>query len=165
MSDLNRVTLNIPETDVQEIEAAMSVIMKKLIPHMKIISEKERMSIAKMGDKTIAFVQKALEYCEKNPELAPKFLDAAEFNRDMISVELLRRLETQLEQALMCVTDTKHLAGADAYKEARAFYNAVKSAMDSNMPKAETIYNDLSARFKKSQSENKNGVEIDAKNS
>ncbi|MFH0975592.1 MAG: hypothetical protein V1874_07385 [Spirochaetota bacterium] len=82
----------------------------------------------------------------------------------MNAVELLRGFEKPLEQLLMGVTDTRHLAGADAYKEARSFYNAVKNAKDSNMPKAEAIYNDLSARFKKSQDETGKTEDGEAKN-
>jgi hypothetical protein len=42
---------------------------------------------------------------------------------------------------------TLALSGSEAYAGALIFYNTVKSAMKSKVPKAETIYNDLSTRF------------------
>jgi hypothetical protein len=39
------------------------------------------------------------------------------------------------------------LSGSEAYSGGLMFYNSTKNAMKSKIPKAETIYNDLSARF------------------
>jgi hypothetical protein len=39
-----------------------------------------------MGDKTLAFVNKALEYSKQNPKVVPLFLDVTEFENDVQSV-------------------------------------------------------------------------------
>jgi hypothetical protein len=45
------------------------------------------------------------------------------------------------------LSDTMAFSGSEAYSAALMFYNSTKNAMKSKIPKAETIYNDLSARF------------------
>jgi hypothetical protein len=52
-------------------------------------------------------------------------------------------------QIVESLSDAMALSGSEVYAVALIFYNAVKSAMKSKVPKAETIYNDLiSLRYK-----------------
>jgi hypothetical protein len=45
------------------------------LSHLLVINltDEERSDMRKMGDKTLAFVQKALEYAQQNPKLTPIF--------------------------------------------------------------------------------------------
>jgi hypothetical protein len=147
MSQQNFITVNIPEGDLTEIKAAIHVIREKLEPHLKSLSSKEKMELPKMGPKTLAFVQKSLEYCSQNSELVPSFLDVEEFTNDFKGVELLRELHQPLLQITESLDDSLTLVGSDAYQAALMYYTAVKGAKKANIPNAGTIYDDLSNRF------------------
>lgn len=147
MTQQNLVSFSIPEGDMAEINAAIATLKSKLLPALKTLKPDERMEMAKMGDKTVAFVQKSLEHCSANPELAPQFLDLKEFTTDVRAIEKLRSIQAPLVQITDSLSDTMMLAGSDAYAAALVFYNSVRVAQKSNIAKAGTIYNDLSGRF------------------
>jgi len=77
-----------------------------------------------MGDKTIAFVTKASEYCKQNPDLVPPYLDVPELQNDTTSVTALRSIHALHEQITEALSDSMMLAGSDAYVGARMFYNS-----------------------------------------
>ncbi len=147
MSQSNLVSFNIPEADLAEIKAAINVLTTKLMPHLKTLSPDERHDLPKMGDKTVSFVQKAMEYCQQNPDLVPPFLNVPELSKDVETVVLLRSIFQPLSQIYDGLSDTMILSGSEAYSGSLMFYNSAKSAMKSKVQKAETIYNDLQARF------------------
>jgi uncharacterized protein (DUF1786 family) len=62
MSQQNLISVSIPDTDLSEIKGAITTLNTKLMPYLKTLSVQDRQEMAKMGDKTVAFVQKALEY-------------------------------------------------------------------------------------------------------
>ena len=147
MSQQNLVSFGIPENDMAEIRAAISTLNTKLLPSLKVLTPDEKAGLSKMGDKTVAFVQKALEHCTANPDLAPQFLDMAEFRADVSAIETMRSIYAPLMQITDSLNDTMTMAGSDAYAAALIFYNSVRSAQRSNVVKAGTIFNDLSSRF------------------
>jgi hypothetical protein len=100
-----------------------------------------------MDDKSVGFVQKTLEYCRQNPDLVPQFLNVDEMTVDVRAVEALRGLYQPLQQITDGLSDTLLLSGSEAYSASLMFYSSTKTAMKSKIQKAETIYNDLSARF------------------
>jgi hypothetical protein len=59
------------------------------------------MELSKMGDKTLAFVQKALEYAEANPTLVPAYLDIAEAKKDFSLSQDLNLMKIQLVNATL----------------------------------------------------------------
>lgn len=147
MTQQNLVSLNIPPQDAKEISKAIETLKAKLLPALKTLTNEEKNELSKMGDKSVAFVEKALEYCNANPDLAPPFLDVNEFKADFNTVTELRSYYAPLLQITSSLSDTMTLAGSDAYSAALMFYNSVHYAQKSNVAKAGTIYNDLSARF------------------
>ncbi len=147
MTQQNLITVSIPQNELTEIKKAIATLQTKLIPRLKAIGNEERRELPKMGDKTVAFVSKALEHCDANPELVPQFLDINEFKADIDTVETLRSLHSPIEQLEKLLSDSMILAGSDAYSAALMFYNSVKYAKKSNVAKAGNIYDDLASRF------------------
>jgi hypothetical protein len=147
MSQPNQVSLKIPDADMAAIKGAIDTLKAKLLPHLKTLSPDERRELPKMGDKTVTFVQKALEHCRECPDLVPQFLDVNGLASDVDAFESIRTLLQPIVQLGDALSDTMTLAGSEAYTAALAFYNATKNAMKSKVPKAETVYNDLSNRF------------------
>lgn len=147
MSQQNMISVSIADKDLTEINSAISTLREKLLPVLKTLTADEKSAIPKMGDKTVAFVNKALEHCSSNPDLAPPFLDIAEFRSDVNSAETLRLLYAPLLQITDSLSDSILMAGSDAFSAALMFYNSVHYAKKSNVSKAGTIYSDLSNRF------------------
>jgi hypothetical protein len=153
MSQQNLISISFNEQDFNEINNAITTLKVKLIPQLKAIQNGEVRELSKMGDKTVAFVSKALEHCITNPELAPQYLDVNEFKNDVKAIENLRSIYAPLEQLTRLISDSMILAGSDAFSAALMFYNSVKYAKKSNVAKAGSIYDDLSTRFPAKKSE------------
>jgi hypothetical protein len=143
----NLVSFSIPDKDLEEITSAIATLKSKLSPHLKSLSPDDRLQVPKMGDKSIAFVQKACEHCEANLDLAPSFLDLDEMKNDVAAYEQIRTLYAPISQLADSLGDTMLLSGSDAYAGALVFYQAVKNAAKSNVQPAHSIYDDLSHRF------------------
>lgn len=143
----NLVSLNIPDADVVAIKDAIQILNEKLLPHLKNLSADDRREIPKMGDKTFAFVSKALAHMQTNPTLVPPYVAVDELKVDLEAVETLRQLYTPLRQLADLVDDTMLLSGSEAYIAALAFYNYVKGAGKAGVPGTDLIYADLKKRF------------------
>jgi len=139
-----RISLNVPEADVQVIRDAIKALQDKLIPHLIDLGPDERRALPKLGDKTVSFVGKALEYAREHPAMRPSFFDMAEFERDLDAVQLLLGLQRPLSQVMDMVDDSLILAGSEAYSAALAYYQAAKAAARINVAGAATIADDLS---------------------
>ncbi len=146
MAQENLISAELSASDLAEVKAAIETIRTKL-PFLVNLTAEERQAYAKMGDKTVAFVSKALAYAKENPMLCPPYLDVAEFEKDMQLVESLDSILRPLSAITEGLDDTTMLAGSEAYAAALIFYNSVKVASKMNIPGTDAIYNDLSARF------------------
>ena len=71
-----------------------------------------------MGDKSQAFVLKALDYSKTNSEFAPKSVNIAEWQKDFEAVQDLTPVKNQLAQLSSDVDDTIMVLGAEAYDPA-----------------------------------------------
>jgi hypothetical protein len=147
MSQPNLVSFNIPEADLAEIKGAIDVLVKKLLPHLKTLGPEERQELPKMGMKTMGFVQKGVEHCQQNPDMVPAYLNVDELVTDFKAVELIRSMYQPLLQVTEGLSDTMTLAGSEALSGVLIFYNAARYGKKSKVQKAETIYNDLRARY------------------
>ena len=147
MPQQNLISIEITEENLMEINNAINVLKTLLLPVLKALKPEERLELAKMGDKTIAFVNKSHDHANINPELVPPHLDMVEFRKDVKAVNDLTPIQAALQQLADMINDTILMAGSDAFKGALLFYEMVKSANKTNEPKAGTIYEDLSPRF------------------
>jgi len=142
----NKVSVTLAATALTNITAALRTIEQNL-PVLINLSVEDRMALPKMGDKTLAFVTKALEYAKQNPTLVPAFLSIAEFEKDVTAVTGLNNVLRPLQQLTEKLDDTTLQAGSEAYSAALVFYTSVKSAAKAGVPGMKTIYDDLQARF------------------
>lgn len=142
----NKVSITLAADAVTKINAAIATINSSL-PALINLTAEERQSLPKMGDKTLAFVTKALEYAKQNPTLVPSFLNVAEFEKDVNAVTQLNNLLRPLEQITEKLNDTTLEAGSEAYSSALVFYTAVKTAAKAGVPGMKSINDDLQSRF------------------
>ena len=144
----NRISLNIPDADIQAIQGAIQVLQEKLQPHLvDLDAEGRERTLPKMGPRIVDFVSKALSYARAYPQFRPPFVDLDEFTRDLAAVGALRELQQPLSHIADMVDDSLLLSGSEAYGAALATYHAIKSAAKLHQPGAPVIANDLSNRF------------------
>lgn len=111
------------------------------------LTPKERKEMLKMGDKTLAFVQKALEYADANPSIVPAFLNLDEAKKDLALAQALYIIYQKLGVFTRAVEDAMMLSGGEAYDAALVFYAAAKGATKNNVAGSQAIYDDLKERF------------------
>jgi hypothetical protein len=143
----NRLSINLSDQDVTDINSALTVLKEKLMPVLKNLTVDETRQLTKMGNKTYSFVIKTYEHCESSPELVPRYVDLNEFRLDLKAYEQMRQYYGFLSQLNDLLYHSMLLAGSDAYANARAAYKSMKIGKSLDVPKAGTIVDDLSARF------------------
>lgn len=128
-------------TRIKEIEAKLSFAVN--------LTPKEILSLMKMGDLSEPFVEKSLEYAQRNPQLVPGFLDLEEFANDLELAKKLKKISRRLAQLEERVKDTGTAVGSEAFKAALVFLQSIKAAVKNNVPGTGEILQDLSKRFQK----------------
>jgi hypothetical protein len=139
--------ISIPPNVLAQAQANIDAANAALAPYLLPLTPEERHDLAKMGDKTLSFVEKAQDYAHKYPQFCPSYLDVAAFDTDMTDATGLRTVHISAKQLSDNIDDTVMVAGSEAYQSALTFYNAVKSAAVQDIPGAKEVYNDLKARF------------------
>ena len=150
MSQPDRISFILSDTEKSEVDAAVATLKKTLLPHLISLSPADRKEIAKMGDKSRAFAQKSLEHCKRNPELVPAILDVTAFEIDMKGVETLDSFYEPLLQIVEMIDDSMMLSGSEAMNAARMHYASIQIAAKNRIAGASTINDDLATRYVRS---------------
>lgn len=149
MSTKNQISVQIPPAVLAEVTEKLQDVKTLLAPYLQALAPGEKKSIFKMGDKTVATVQKVEDYTETNPEFTPSYMDNPEFAKDVAVVTDLSPLRNLSQQLFSDLDDTITIAGNEALLAALLYYGAVKEAASKGVATAKPIYEDLSARFTK----------------
>jgi hypothetical protein len=144
----NQVTA-IPANVITQAVDLATQLNTLLAPYMQALTAQERKGILKMGDKTIAFVTKTLDYAQTQPQFAPSYMNTTELANDVQVVSGLTRIEQPVANLASQLNDTIMIGGSEAYVAALMYYNSVKEAVKRNVPAAKVIYDDLKSRFER----------------
>ena len=147
MSTSNQIHVEIPEPVITLVKGKLNECKVALAPFMQGLTADERRDLFKMGDKTVATVQKTQSYVETNPEFSPAYMDVREFNSDVTVVNQLKPIEDLVQQLGVDVSDTRMLAGSEALQQALFYYGQVREADSKGVPSSRAIYEDLQPRF------------------
>ena len=147
MSTKNQISIDIPKTVIADVTDKLQECRALLAPYLQGLTVEERKSLFKMGDKTVATVQKVKDYVETNPEFAPAYMNKEEFLKDEALVTTLSPLGNLAEQLASDISDTIILAGSEALAAALFYYGTTKEAADRGIATAGPIYDDLKQRF------------------
>jgi hypothetical protein len=149
MSTKNQISVEIPQNVLAEVNQKLQECKTLLAPYLQALTVEDRKSLFKMGDKTVATVQKVKSYLETNPEFAPSYMDKAEFLKDEAVVSGLSPIFNLAEQLASDLDDTVTLAGSEALTASMLYYGSTKEAASKGVATAIPIYEDLSQRFSK----------------
>lgn len=148
MSLSNRISAEITPDQLAAIGAAFQQLKTLLDPILTInLTAEERRYNLKASDKTLAFVNKTLDYAAQNPALVPVYIDLNEARRDNKLAADLNSVSQLVSTLLRAIEDAGMVAGGEAYEAALVIYHSIKGASRSNMPGVQTMYDDLKQRF------------------
>ncbi len=122
----NRISANLTAEIRDRILGEINAI-KTQLPFLIDISKDERSSLPKMGDKSRAFVLRALEVATQNDSFLPRSFDVAEMRKDVEITNHLAAIATALAALTELVEDTYILAGSEAYSAALVVYQSAKA--------------------------------------
>lgn len=123
----NRISASLTSKDRAEVLAAVNTIKEKL-PFLVNLSIEERKTLPKMGDRSHAFVTKALEVATQNPDFLPRSFDIDEMRRDVELFEAMYPLVVAFTQLQELLDDTYITVGSEAYSAALQVYNYAKAS-------------------------------------
>ncbi len=121
------ISATLAQTDRDAVLQAINTIKEKL-PFLIDLSSDDRKTLPKMGDKSRAFVSKAVEVAAQNPEFLPRSFDLDEMRKDVQLFEALYPVLLSLTQLQELVDDTSLAVGSEAYAAALQVYNYAKAS-------------------------------------
>ncbi|MDR1147553.1 MAG: hypothetical protein LBK66_02865 [Spirochaetaceae bacterium] len=65
-------TTAIPDATITQVHSQISAVIQQIQPYIIALTPHERQTMLKMGDKSLAFVEKAHDYAADNPTLTPQ---------------------------------------------------------------------------------------------
>lgn len=140
----NRVSANLGEADLQAVLAAIETIRQKL-PFLIDLTPEQRRSLPKMGDKSRAFVEKALAVARHNSNFLPRSFSVEEMERDVALAEALRPVMVSLTRLQEQVLDTYTEVGSEAYTSALVVYQYARTSGEGES--LESLLDDMGQRF------------------
>lgn len=148
MSQKNQIAINIPADELANIHALVAQLKTALAPYVQALTATEVKGISKMGDKTVAFVEKVKDYTVSNPEFIPtNSMNVNDFLVDFNAVKTLAPVLKNISQINDDLEDTLMLCGNEALVPALMYYGSVKFNANNGVASAKTIYEDLQKRF------------------
>src|SRR6476619_5283548 len=121
----NRVTTTLSTEDQEAVMAAIKTIEQKL-PFLISLTTAERVQMAKAGDKTEAFVRKAVDAGNRNSRLLSEVF-VEEMRKDADLWISLKPIQAAIDRLQQKVDDTVTQVGAEAYAAARTVYAVTKT--------------------------------------
>jgi hypothetical protein len=140
----NRISASLAPTDKEAVMQAIATIREKL-PFLIDLTPEDRRTMLKMGDKSRAFVSKALEVATQNPNFLPRSFDLEEMRRDLALFETLYPVLLSLTQLQELVDDTCIASASEAYTAALAVYSYAKASGD--VTGLDAVIDEMGRRF------------------
>ncbi|MBX9258593.1 hypothetical protein H1Q63_32535 [Desmonostoc muscorum CCALA 125] len=140
----NKVSAKLSSADREAVMQAITTIREKL-PFLIDLTTEERKALPKLGDKSRAFVSKALEIGTQNPDFLPRSFDLNDMRQDIELFEALYPILLSLTQLQELVDDTSVAVGSEAYAAGLMIYNYAKAS--GKGAGLESMVDDLGRRF------------------
>ncbi|WP_461633369.1 hypothetical protein [Labilibaculum euxinus] len=143
----NQISFTLSAEEQNQVDQAMDALRTVLEPKLISLLSADKKELPKMGDKTLAFVEKSIAYGEMYPDFMPKFINIEEAKIDLKSVKELNRILTPLLRITNELDDTMTLAGSEAYSSALSIYKVLKNAANMGQAGAQEATDSLKSRF------------------
>ena len=129
----------------EEVEVLVTGLkgIEDAVPFAVTLNKDERAALPRVGPKTMDFVDKALEYAERNPGLVPTHVDVSEFKEKRDLVYGLKKVLNHTVPLETKLKDSLTLAQADSYETARQIYHNTKNGARVGVPGASAVAAEL----------------------
>ncbi|WP_026969341.1 hypothetical protein [Algoriphagus terrigena] len=148
MSTDNLVSVDIPDGEIAQVLAALTTASDILMKYLIALTPEQRANMLKLGDASVAFASKAMEYLKSSPTFLPATVSAVEMEKDWKVFNQLMPVIHLLDKLYSGVSDTSMEAGSELYKNCLLYYTGAKIGAEMNYPGAKPISEDLGKRFK-----------------
>jgi len=102
--------------------------IKDAMPFLMDLTTEERKRMLKLGDKSIAFVTKAMELAVQNPDFLPRSFSIEEIKKDVELYRNINGIKQAVIQLAELIDDTTMQAGSEAYSSALVVYQYAKNS-------------------------------------
>ena len=143
----NQITDAIPAAKLAEALDHLQKARTVLAPYLHPLTPDERKNIVKIGDKSVGFMTKLLDYAAATPAFVPGFISYDELKQDVGVATALTPLEQLAEQLALDLNSTVMLAGSEGMSQASPVYQNIKFLAQQRQPGAQAAYDDLSQRW------------------
>lgn len=110
------------------VNASVDAFNQRLVQMASPMTADQKQRAVRMGDGSVAFVDKALEVAEGNPGILTRAFDLEEVKRDRASAAQFRNLRLKLLQAIELCQNAEIAHGSDAMAGALDIYHFAKAA-------------------------------------
>ncbi len=143
----NNFELTISADEETQISAALKTLEDVLLPKLVVLEKSEKHDLLRMGDKSVAFVDKSLEVAKQDATLLSTFVDVNAFELDVASINKLRSYGYKFDRLSSAINDSYTLAGHEAYNASLMVYSLMKNAAKMGHPGAKEKVEELKQRF------------------
>ncbi|MBC7449298.1 MAG: hypothetical protein H7330_14695 [Hymenobacteraceae bacterium] len=143
----NKVQLVIVPADLAKMTDLVTQLEAVVNKYVTPLSPEEREGGLKLGDRSVAFVAKVMEYAIQNPQLMPPGVDLDEVQRDYAVLTALAPLAKRLGALAYDLDSTTMLAGGDVMDAALRMYAQNQLNAGNNVPGAQAAVLEQQERF------------------
>ncbi|MGE0638370.1 MAG: hypothetical protein AB7G44_09645 [Bacteroidia bacterium] len=143
----NLLNTSIPAAGLAAVQTGITGIATVLDPITHTLIDEQRESLLSLNVDNKVFVEEALVEITTNGAILPSAVNAAFLANDLLFFNQLSGIETQLENLLIRIKDTKRLAGHEAYAMALTIYTLYKALAAAGVPGAQQSADKLGERF------------------
>lgn len=123
----NRIAMTFQTDRLERIDGSLTALEADL-DLLIALTQDERLELVKMGDKSRAFCEKALEVAGQHAGLMPRDFDIDAFTQDHLALAALRPRLARMAHLMQRMEDTERALGSDIMAAALEVYGVLKVA-------------------------------------
>ncbi len=144
MPNQNRISVTITDQNVTDVNAHIAGIESVL---NFLISRDAGDDTVLLGEKSVAFDEKAEGYMASNPQFLPSFVNPAEVTKDRTARAQFQKFLPRLRLLVEKADDTFNVIGNEIMYADLAYYNNTAEAAKHGAASAGDIHTDLATRY------------------
>lgn len=123
----NRIAMTFQTDRLERIDGSL-IALEADLDLLIALTPEERLELVKMGDKSRAFCEKALEVAGQHAGLMPRDFDIEAFRQDHLALAALRPRLARMAYLMQRMEDTERALGSDIMAAALEVYGVLKVA-------------------------------------
>ena len=143
---LNRVDTTLTEQTIQDIQQQLNAIEQQL-PFLLEVTPEEAKHLPKIDVSNHDFVRETISVLDTEPIMLPQGFSAEAVKRDYELYNQLDTLTLRFEQLFKLLSNTRMVAGSEAYQSSLFIYKLVQAYAGAGIPGYGALNDRLKTRF------------------